>query len=414
MDEINTVQGEKQFVDESRNVLEDLLREGARKMLQQAIEREVAEYLERHDGLRDVEFGHRLVVRNGWGRARKLQTGIGHIEVNPPRVRDRREGYRFTSSILPAYMRRVPSLEALLPVLYLKGISGNGIGEALSGILGKKALGLSPSAIMRLKESWQAEQEEWTKRDLSGKRYVYFWADGIYFNVRLSTDRPCLLVVIGTLEDGRKELVAMRDGVRESTLSWKELLFDLKRRGLRESPRLAVGDGAMGFWAALEEIFPETAHQRCWMHKIGNILDKMPKHVQPSAKRMLQEICLAETRGNAVKAYQDFIRLYKDKYPKAVECLIKDEKELLAFFDFPAAHWAHIKTTNPIESTFATVRHRHRQTKGCGSVRATISMAFKLTMEASKHWRRIRGYELIEKVLNNVKFIDGIEKNDAA
>lgn len=408
-----TATNENRLAQESRLTLEEYLREGARKMLQKAIEEEVDDYLANHRFLREESSGHLLVVRNGKGRSRLLQTGIGNIEIRQPRVHDRRPGQRFTSAILPPYLRRVPTLEALLPVLYLKGISGNDFTDALSDILGHDAIGLSSSSIMRLKEGWHQEYEEWNSRDLVDKRYVYFWADGIHFNVRLSPDRPCLLVIVGTLEDGTKELVAMVDGVRESTLSWKEVLLDLKRRGLKDAPKLAVGDGALGFWAALEEVFPDTRIQRCWVHKTANILDKFPKKVQPSAKILIHEMYMSDTKDNALKVYDDFIELYQDKYPKAVQCLTKDKDNLFTFYDFPAAHWVHIRTTNPIESTFSTVRHRQRQTNGCGSVKATISMAFKLAREAEKRWRKIRGYELIFKVLSGVKFVDGEEKKVA-
>ena len=404
-----TMNEESRIVNESQDALEAFLREGARRMLQQAVEVEVMEYLERHKGHVDPVRGHREVVGNGKGRSRLIQTGIGHIEVRQPRVHDRRPGCKFSSRILPPYLRKVRSLEVLLPMLYLKGISGNAFTDALSSILGKDAIGLSSSSIMRLKECWLKEYNEWAGRDLSGKKYVYFWADGIYLNVRLCQDRPCLLVIMGTLQDGTKELVALCDGVRESTLSWKELFLDLKRHNLKEAPKLAVGDGALGFWAALEEIFPQTLHQRCWVHKTSNILNKMPKRVQPGAKKMIHEMYMADSKKDALKAYDAFIDLYKDKYQKAVDCLTKDREVLFTFYDFPAAHWIHIRTTNPIESTFATVRHRYRQTKGCGSVKATLSMAFKLAREAEKRWRKIRGYHLILKVLDGVVFKDGIE-----
>ena len=413
MHEDTTERIENRLIQASRLSLEDFLREGARKMLQQAIDEEVNAYIEGHRSLVEEGSGRQLVVRNGLGRSRLLQTGIGNLEIHQPRVRDRRKGHRFTSRILPPYLRRVPTLEALLPVLYLKGISGNSFSDALSDILGPDAIGLSSSSIMRLKEGWQQEYEDWNKRELGEKRYVYFWADGIHFNVRLSPDRPCLLVVIGTLEDGTKELVAMVDGVRESTLSWKELLLDLKRKGLQEGPRLAVGDGALGFWAAMEEVFPGTRTQRCWVHKTANILDKLPKSVQPSAKQLIHEMFMADTQDHALEAYADFVTLYEDKYPKAVRCLTKDKEDLFTFYDFPAAHWLHIRTTNPIESTFATVRHRQRQTKGCGSVKATLSMAFMLIRQAEKSWRKISAYELVLKVLAGVKYIDGVEEKIA-
>lgn len=394
--------------DESRSALDEILREGARQMLQLAIEAEVADYIENHKEVLD-ESGHRLVVRNGHLPARVIQSGAGPIPLQQPRIHDRRDGEKFSSSILPPYMRRSPSIEDLIPLLYLKGVSTNSFGEALVSILGPQAIGLSPSTISRLKEVWQEEYLEWKDRDLSGKRYVYIWADGVYFNVRLSSDRPCLLVIIGTLADGTKELVAIHDGERESKLSWLETLRDLKRHGLKEAPLLAVGDGALGFWSALEEVFPATREQRCWVHKTANILDKMPKKIQPGAKEKIFEMYMASTKKKALEAYDEFIALYKAKYPKAVGCLVKDKEVLFSFYDFPAEHWIHIRTTNPIESTFATVRHRHRQTKGCGSRTATLTMVFKLARSAENSWRKINTYKLLTKVISGVRFSDGIE-----
>lgn len=408
MNKGTTERQKDRVADESRSALEEILRSGARRMLQQVINQEVEQYLAEHADLRD-EKGHRMVVGNGSGYARMIQTGVGCFEIQARRVHDRRDGKRFTSQILPPYMRRVPSLEALLPILYLKGISGNAFSEALSSILGEGAKGLSANSIVRMKAKWADEYRSWQERSLAGKRYIYIWADGIYFNVRLSKDRPCLLVIMGTLEDGSKELIGIHDGERESKMSWQEMLLDLKRRGLRDAPKLAVGDGALGFWAALEETFQETRWQRCWVHKTANVLDKMPKRVQPGAKKMIQEIYLADTKKNAMKAFEEFIRIHEDKYPKAVDCLKKDQDALFSFYDFPAAHWIHIRTTNPIESTFATVRHRHRQTKGCGSREATLSMVFKLGLEAEKRWRKIKGYPHIAKVLAGVVYMDGQE-----
>lgn len=397
---------------ESRSSLDDLLREGARRMLQSAIEVEVAEHIDRHKEIHD-EAGHRLVVRNGSLPERDIVSGVGPLRIKQPRVHDRREGHRFTSNILPPFMRRVPSIDALIPALYLKGISTGDFTEALSAILGENAAGLSPTNIVRLKQGWEEEYKGWSCRDLSGKRYVYMWADGIYFNVRLDPDRPCMLVLMGTLEDGTKELVAVEDGFRESKDSWLDLLSDLNKRGLKYSPELAVGDGALGFWAALEEAYPGARHQRCWVHKTANILDKLPKTVQPTAKRMLHEMYLAEAKADAMKAYKDFLSRYSARYPKACECLAKDEDVLFTFYDFPAEHWIHIRTTNPIESTFATVRHRTRQTKGCGSRLATLTMVFKLARQAEKHWRRINAHKLITKVIEGVKFVDGEIKEAA-
>ncbi len=412
MEQVNGSDEERRIAEASRSALDETLRNGARRMLMAALEAEVAEYVGRHTEAVD-EAGHRLVVRNGRQAGRSLQTGIGPIEIEQPRVHDRRDGERFNSRILPRYLRRSPNVEALIPWLYLKGVSTNDFPEALKSILGEGAAGLSPSTIVRLKTAWEAEYREWNDRDLSDRRYVYLWADGIYFNVRLTDDRPCLLVIVGTLEDGRKELVAVHDGERESKLSWTEALRDLKRRGLKDPPKLAVGDGALGFWAALPEVFPETREQRCWVHKTANVLDKMPKKVQPSAKKLLHEMYLAATKADALAAFGEFVERYQAKYPKAVKCLAKDKEVLFTFYDFPAEHWQHIRSTNPIESTFATVRHRHRQTKGCGSRAATLAMVFKLAREAEKRWRRIDSYQLIVKLLAGVKFEDGIEAKAA-
>jgi len=403
-----TCRGEKAF-EAVKVSLDEVLREGARRMLQQAIEAEVGDYLARHDDARESESGHRLVVRNGRLPEREILSGVGSIRIQQPRVRDRREGMKFTSAILPPYLRRTSNLEALIPTLYLKGVSTNDFPEALASILGEGARGLSASTIVRLKESWEKEYEAWQKRDLSGKRYVYFWADGVYFNVRLSDERPCVLVIVGALENGTKELVALLDGQRESALSWKELLLDLKRRGLEEGPEVSVGDGALGFWAALEEVFPRSRRQRCWVHKTANVLDKMPKSLQPSAKDLLHDMYLAAKKEEALKVYDDFVKLYGAKCPKAVACLEKDKEDLFTFYDFPAEHWGHLRTTNPIESSFATVRHRHRQTKGCGSRLATLAMVHKLATEAEKHWRRLNGHQLIVKLLAGVRFVDGVE-----
>ena len=399
----------KKQEEESKSALERLISEGARRMLKEALEVEVAEYIEKHAHLRDGN-GRLVVVRNGSLPERELVTGVGPLEIKQPRVRDGREGEKFTSAILPPYMRRVPSIDALIPALYLKGISTGDFTEALQAILGPNATGLSATNIVRLKKIWEREYEEWNERDLSGKRYVYLWADGIYFNVRLEEDRTCILVLMGTLEDGTKELVAVHDGYRESKLSWKEVLFDLKRRGLKRGPKLAIGDGALGFWAALREDFPRTRQQRCWVHKTANVLDKMPKKVQASAKKKIHDMYMSPTRKDALEAFDGFVKLYSAKYPKACECLEKDKDVLFAFYNFPAEHWRHIRTTNPIESTFATVRLRTKRTKGCGSRMATLTMVFKLALEAEKHWRRINGYRLLAKVIEGVKFADGEEK----
>ena len=400
--------GEK-AAEETRRSLDEVLREGARRMLQEAIEVEVADYVDQHQAQRAADSGQRLVVRNGRLPAREILSSLGPIRIEQPRVRDRREGMKFTSAILPPYLRRAPSLEALIPTLYLKGVSTNDFPEALSAILGEGARGLSASTIVRLKESWEKEYEAWQSRDLTGKRYVYFWADGVYFNVRLSEERPCVLVIVGALPDGTKELVALVDGERESALSWKALLLDLKRRGLAAGPEVSVGDGALGFWGALEEVFPRSRRQRCWVHKTANVLDKMPKSLQPAAKAMLHQMYLAATKGEALKVYDDFLKLYGAKCPKACACLEKDPEDLFTFYDFPAEHWGHLRTTNPIESSFATVRHRHRQTKGNGSRLATLTMVHKLATEAQNHWRKLNGCELLTKVIGGVRFEDGVE-----
>jgi putative transposase len=389
--------------------LETILRAGARQLLQQAIENEVEEYLKDHKHKRD-ENGLRVIKRNGYLPERTIQTGLGNIEVRKPRIR----GETFTSKILPKYMRRVPSLDALIPALYLKGVSTGDMQEALTAILGEHAKGLSATNIVRLKELWEKDYQEWQGRDLSGKRYVYFWADGIYFNVRLSDERPCLLVIIGALQNGKKELVAIHDGIRESKLSWKEVLQGLKAKGLDHAPALGIGDGGLGFWAALEEEFPSCRHQRCWVHKTANVLDKMAKSAQPSAKNLLHEMYMAPKKEEGLRAFERFLSLYEEKYLKACECLRKDKERLFTFYDYPAMHWQHIRTTNPIESTFATIRHRSQQTKGCGSARATLTMVFQLAREAEGHWQRLRGYELISKILEGVVFKDGEEVKTAA
>ena len=396
----------EQLLADGKNHLEEFLREGARRLLQEAIGHEVDEYIGTHAHEKD-EWGHRMVVRNGSLPERELLTGIGPVAIKQPRVRDRREDHEFTSRILPKYMRRVPSVDALIPALYLRGISTGDFTDALESILGPQAGGLSATNIVRLKEGWQEEYREWAQRDLSLKHYVYVWVDGIYFNVRLSSDRPCILVVMGATATGNKELIAVHDGERESELSWSEVLNDLKRRGLKRAPKLAVGDGALGFWAALEKIWPSTRQQRCWVHKTANVLDKLPKSVQPSAKTLIHDMYLAPTEKDAKKAFAQFQTLYEAKYPKAWECLRKDEDQLFTFYAFPAEHWRHLRTTNPIESTFATVRHRTRKTKGCGTRATTLAMVFKLALEAEKHWRRLNGCELILEVLRGTTFIDG-------
>ena len=400
----------------SRDVLTSILREGAQRLLAAAVEAEAAEWIEAHRHVHD-EHGHRQVVRNGHLPQRTLLTGLGPVEVRQPRVLDRRpagEGERFSSKILPPYLRKTKSIEELIPWLYLKGISTGDFSEALAALVGPEAKGLSASTITRLKEVWEGEFQEWTKRPLKGKEYVYVWADGVHFNIRLEEDRQCILVLMGATADGRKELIAITDGYRESEQSWKGLLLDVQARGLSIDPKLATGDGALGFWKALRQVYPATREQRCWVHKTVNVLDKLPKRLQPEAKNKLHQIWMAETRADAQKAFDLFIETYQAKYPKATECLAKDRDVLLTFYDFPAEHWVHLRTTNPIESTFATVRLRHRRTKGNGSRLACLTMVYKLMQSAAQKWRLLNGCPLLPDVIAGVQFIDGLKPQTAA
>src|SRR3974390_375993 len=365
--------------------LTEVLRNGARALLAQAVEVEVASLLERHAD-ESTDDGRRRLVRHGHLPEREIMTGIGPVAVRCPRVRDRvgkgSERIRFSSAILPPSARRSKTLEMLIPILYLKGVSTGDFEEALVALLGKDAGGLSASTIGRLKEAWSDEHMRWSKRDLSAKRYVYFWADGIHVQARLEDEAQCLLVIIGATPEGKKELVGLIDGVRESAQSWRELLLDLKRRGLAIAPELAVADGALGFWQAIEEVWPKTRGQRCWVHKTANVLNKLPKSQHSKAKRALQEIWMAETKNDALAAFDAFVETWNVKYDKAVECLIKDREALLAFYDFPAEHWKHLRTTNVIESAFATVRHRTVRAKGCLSNKTALAMIFKLAEAA--------------------------------
>jgi len=380
-------------------------------MLKDTVIAEVVEFINRHEHLRD-DSGRQRVVRNGYHKPRRIIWGGGEIEISIPRAMDRKKEIKYESKIIPRYLRRAESINEFIPYLYLKGISTGDFGEVLTKLLGKET-GMSPATVVRLKEKWQSEYECWNKRDLSERRYAYWWVDGIYFNIRLENERSCILVIIGATEDGKKELVAIQDGYRESKLSWQELCMDLKNRGLRVGPKLAIGDGSLGFWAALREEFPETREQRCWVHKTANILDKMPKAVQAQAKRKIYDIYLAPTKEEALKAFDEFVKLYKAKYPRAVECLLKSKEETMAFYDFPAEHWRHIRSINPIESTFATVRHRTKKTKGCGSRIACLTMVFKLAKCAEKNWRRLRGYKLLGKIIEGIQFVDGIIEDAA-
>jgi transposase-like protein len=393
--------------------LEQIAREGARRALQKAIEDEVAEYLSTHREQVD-EAGHRLVVRNGHKPPRTILSGLGPIEVTQPRVNDRRvdaDGvrFRFTSKILPPYLRKTKAIEDLVPWLYLKGISTGEMGDALVH-LGFDGSGLSATSVVRMTESWQHEYADWSKRGLTGKHYVYVWADGVYFGCRLSDDRPCVLVLMGATADGRKELIAVIDGQRESEASWTAILLDLKDRGMAVAPKLATGDGSLGFWLALAKVFPSTTQQRCWVHKTANVLDKLPKAQQAAAKAMLHEVWMSATKSNAIKAFDRFIVTYGVKWPKAADCLAKDRAELLAFYDFPAEHWGHLRTSNPIESTFATVRLRTYRTKGPGSRQAGLAMAFKLAQKAEKRWRKLNGSAKLQDVIDGIAFVDGERK----
>ncbi len=391
------------------SVLEQIVREGARKLLAQALENEVEAFLAQHSAVRDAQ-GRQAVVRNGHLPEREIQSGIGPLTVRQPRVRARDSQQSFSSAILPPYLRRLPSVEALIPALYLRGVSSGQMQQALEAILGPQAAGLSASNVVRLKSQWEAEHKNWSERDLSQKQYVYWWVDGIYFNVRLEDERTCILVVMGALADGRKELVAVSDGYRESKLSWQEVLRGLKQRGLSAGPRLAIGDGALGFWAALEEEYSQVAQQRCWVHKTANVLDNLPESVQAHAKPLgaksrLHEIYQAPTKAAAEQAYAEFLQLYEAKYPKACACLGKDRGVLFTFYEFPAEHWRHIRSTNVIESVFAGVRHRTRQTKGCGSRTATVTMVFKLGLAAQEKWRRINAPQVLGAILNGARYV---------
>ncbi len=393
---------------EARDSLTEVLREGAQRLLAGAVEAEVDAFLAAHAQVRD-EAGRRMVVRNGHLPERQIQTGLGQVSVQMPRARDKSgSGLRFSSKILPPYLRRTKNIEELLPWLYLKGISTGDFSEALAALLGPDAPGLSPSTISRLKESWQEELTAWQRRDLSGRRLVYWWVDGVYVHARMEEAKQCMLVVIGADETGRKELVALVDGWRESEASWTELLLDLKARGLEVGPELAVGDGALGFCKALRQAYGEARAQRCWVHKTANVLNKLPKGVQGKAKEGLHAIWMAPCRAEAERAFDRFVTTYEGKYPKATECLAKDREELLAFYDFPAEHWVHIRTTNPVESTLATVRLRTHKTRGCLSRVTAMTMVFKLIQSAQKRWRRLNASDCLKDVILGVEFRDGV------
>jgi putative transposase len=398
------------FVDDP---ITDVLRTGARKLLTEALKVEIEDYIAQYRELRDNQNRTR-VVRNGYLPEREVQTGIGPVSVKVPRSRDRQPDQepgpiRFTSSLLPPYLRKTKSMEELIPWLYLKGISTNDFTQALAALVGKDSPGLSSSTVSRLKTIWQQDLEQWQKWDLSHKRYVYIWADGIYCNVRME-ERQCLLVIIGATEEGKKELLALASGFRESELSWSEILIDLKHRGLKTAPKLAIGDGALGFWKALTKVYGDTRWQRCWVHKSANVLNTLPKSLQAKAKEKLHQIWMAPNKAEAQRHFDEFITIYEAKYPKATQCLQKDRDVLLTFYDFPAEHWRHIRTTNPIESTFSTVRLRTAKVRSCFSSKTVITMAFKLCQCAQRQWQRLYGYRKLGKVIRGIKFIDGIEE----
>lgn len=401
--EFKTPEPQESFSD----ALSDLVRQGARQIISQAVEAELSEFLGQYQDLKD-DNGRQAVVRNGYLPARTIATGIGEVAVQVPKVRDRSgSGIKFNSLLLPPYLKRSRSVEEVLPWLYLKGISTGDFGEALSALLGPEAKGLSAATISRLKAKWQQEHQGWQGRSLRSKRYVYVWADGIYFNIR-EDERQCILVMIGVTDTGYKELLGMAAGYRESELSWKALMLKLKDQGLQHDPLLAIGDGALGFWKALPQVWPTTHKQRCWVHKTANVLNKLPQKLQPNAKSALWEIYRAQTKSDANQAFNRFIKTYQAKYPQATDCLAKDREVLLAFYDFPAEHWQHIRSTNPIESTFATVRLRTDKTRGAVSKGTILPLVFKLVQSAHKRWLRIRGFKHLGDVIEGVQFKDGI------
>ena len=392
--------------------LEEKIREESRKLIESIYADEVNQFLEKMASIVDGK-GNRVVVRNGYHKSRVVQTACGNVEVKLPRVDDRKATEKFVSKILPPFARKTPTVETLIAALYLAGVSSNKFQEALSSVFGEDSKGFSSASIVRLTKEWQKEFEQWKRRDLRGKEYVYVWADGIYVKSRLDGEKTCLLVMIGVGIDGKKELIAMESGIRESTQSWREVLLDLKFRGLAKAPKLAICDGALGFQNAVEEIWGQMRIQLCWFHKTANILDKMPKCVQKKATQMIRDMHMADTRENALKAYDKFIQTFAVKYEKAVENLKKDKDDLFRFYDYPAEHWIHIRTTNPIESTFATIRLRHKSTKGNGTAKATEAMAFKLCRQAEKSWRRLKGFEKLDLVAKDMKFENGVLKEVA-
>lgn len=397
---------------EVKDALTGLIREAANKAINEAIMTELKVFMDALSHLK-LDDGKQQLVRNGYQPQREVATGIGNVKVKLPKIRDRKgSGIKFHSLLVPPYMRRAKTIDELLPLLYLQGISTNHFKQALKPILGENAKNLSPQVICRLKEKWSDELKAWQKRSLSDKRYVYWWVDGIYLTARMESDKTCILVIIGATADGKKELITFNDGFRESTESWLEVLRDIKSRGLTTGSNLAIGDGAMGFWSAVEKEFPNTQHQRCWVHKTANILNKLPKSLQSHAKSKLHDIYMAPGKEKAETAYKDFIASYEAKYPKVIQCLTKDKEKLFSFYNFPAEHWCHIRSTNPIESTFATIQHRTRQARGCYSRETVLCAFFKMAMQAEKTWLRLRGYHRLAEVIKMVKFIDGISEHE--
>ncbi len=410
----NDSRGAEEKPEGVEDVLTEVLRHGAQELIRQAVEAELAELLAHYAGQRDAK-GRTAVVRNGYLPERQVLTGLGPVSVRVPKVRRRTEGpIPFHSRLVPPYVRRAKRMDAALPWLYLKGISTGQMKEALEVLVGPEAKGLSASVVSRLKGQWQGEYEAWKRRPLDKGRWLYWWVDGIYSGLRAERERLCLLVIIGLDEQGKKHFVAIEDGVRESTQSWREVLLDLKARGLKESSLLAVGDGALGFWAAMDEVFPGTRRQRCWVHKTVNVLNYLPKTVQGKAKEGLREIWMAPTGAEAERAFDQFALTYEAKYPKAVQCLTKDKEALLAFYDFPAEHWVHLRTTNPIESSFGTIRHRTDQARGCVTRTTMVSFAYKLGMCAERRWKRIRGVNQLGKLIEGVHFQDGTAMETSA
>lgn len=398
-----------QQLEGTKDPLTELLRKSARDLFESILKIEIDEYVKEINS----KYQKVIAVRNGYLPERNITTGVGSVSIKQPRVRLKKTDEQipeFSSAILPRYLRRTPTVDESIPYLYLYGISTNNFNEALSVLLGRDVSGLSSTNIVRLKESWFSEYQAWRKQDLTGKRYVYMWADGVYFNVRLKQERNCILVIIGATEEGKKEVLAIEAGHRESTISWETLLLSLKDRGLEEAPSLAIGDGALGFWSALSKIYPTTKQQRCWVHKTANILDKLPKRLQPEAKHLLHEIYNSDTKKHAEESFDRFLEVYSIKYPSATRCLQRDREELLNFYSFPAEHWLHIRTTNPIESTFSTVRQRMNSTKGCGDVNTTVAMVYKLMMNASKRWKKLNAKERLAEVIDiRWMFVDGIK-----